>query len=115
IMARPSDVNIAGDVFGGWLMSQCDIAGAIVATRRAGGRVVTVSVKEFLFLQPVLVGDIVSIYAKEKKLGNSSISIDIDAYIERRNDTGEHIQHVAQAEIVYVHIDHTRRPTPITP
>jgi acyl-CoA thioesterase YciA len=114
IMARPNDVNVAGDVFGGWLMSQCDIAGSIVARRRAGGRVVTVAVKEFLFIAPVLVGDIVSIYAREKKVGTTSITIDIEVLVERPLEADAPILLVATAEISYVHIDHNRKPTTIS-
>jgi acyl-CoA thioesterase YciA len=113
IMARPNDVNVAGDVFGGWLMSQCDIAGSIVARRKAGGRVVTVAVKEFLFIAPVLVGDIVSIYAREKKVGTTSITIDIEVLVERPLEEDSPILLVASAEISYVHIDKNRKPIAI--
>jgi acyl-CoA thioesterase YciA len=113
IMARPNDVNVAGDIFGGWLMSQCDIAGGIVASRRAGGRVVTVAVKDFRFIAPVLVSDIVSIYADVSKVGTSSVTIDIDVYVERRQAGQEQILQVAKAEIVYVHINNERQPSPI--
>ncbi len=113
IMARPSDVNVAGDIFGGWLMSQCDIAGGIVASRRAGGRVVTVAVRDFQFIAPVLVSDIVSIYARDVKTGTSSVTIGIEVFIERRQSGQELILKVATAEIIYVHIDDKRQPTPI--
>lgn len=113
IMARPNDVNVAGDIFGGWMMSQCDIAGGIIASRRAGGRVVTVAVKDFRFLAPVLVSDIVSIYAHDVKVGNTSVTIAIEVYVERRQSGKEHILKVASAEIVYVHINDDREPTAI--
>lgn len=113
IMARPNDVNVAGDIFGGWMMSQCDIAGGIIASRRAGGRVVTVAVKDFRFLAPVLVSDIVSIYAHDVKVGNTSVTIAIEVYVERRQSGEEHILKVASAEIVYVHINDDREPTAI--
>lgn len=113
IMARPNDVNVAGDIFGGWMMSQCDIAGGIIASRRAGGRVVTVAVKDFRFIAPVLVSDIVSIYAHDVRVGNTSVTIAIEVYVERRQAGEEHILKVASAEIVYVHIDDQRQPTPI--
>lgn len=113
IMARPNDVNVAGDIFGGWMMSQCDIAGGIVASRKAGGRVVTVAVKDFRFLAPVLVSDIVSIYAEDIRLGTTSVTIAIDVFVERRQAGEEQIIKVATAEIVYVHIDAQRQPTPI--
>lgn len=113
IMARPNDVNVAGDIFGGWMMSQCDIAGGIVASRKAGGRVVTVAVKDFRFLAPVLVSDIVSIYAEDIRLGTTSVTIAIDVFVERRQAGQEQIIKVATAEIVYVHIDAQRQPTAI--
>lgn len=113
IMARPNDVNVAGDIFGGWMMSQCDIAGGIIASRRAGGRVVTVAVKDFRFLAPVLVSDIVSIYAHDVKVGTTSVTIAIEVYVERRQAGQEQILKVAKAEIVYVHINDAREPTPI--
>jgi acyl-CoA thioesterase YciA len=113
IMARPNDVNVAGDVFGGWMMSQCDIAGSIVARQRAGGRVVTVAVKEFLFIAPVLVGDIVSIYADVKKLGRTSISIQIQVIAERPLVANSPVIEVASAEIIYVHINESRQPKPL--
>lgn len=114
IMARPNDVNVSGDIFGGWMMSQCDIAGGIVASRLAGGRVVTVAVKEFLFLAPVLVGDIVSIYAKEVNVGTSSVTIDIEVLVERGLSNGQpETIKVSSAVITYVHINAQREPTPI--
>lgn len=113
IMARPNDVNVAGDIFGGWMMSQCDIAGGIVASRKAGGRVVTVAVKDFRFLAPVLVSDIVSIYAEDIRIGTTSVTIAINVFVERRQAGEEQILKVAAAEIVYVHIDNQRQPTPI--
>lgn len=113
IMARPNDVNVAGDIFGGWMMSQCDIAGGIVASRKAGGRVVTVAVKDFRFLAPVLVSDIVSIYAEDIRVGTTSVTMTINVFVERRQAGEEHIIQVATAEIVYVHIDAERQPMPI--
>lgn len=110
IMARPSDVNISGDIFGGWLMSQCDIAAGIVARKIAGGRVVTVSVKEFQFLAPVLIADIVSIYATESRVGTTSVTVDIDVLVERLAENETQTLNVAQAQIVFVHIDENRQP-----
>lgn len=114
IMARPNDVNVAGDIFGGWLMSQCDIAGGIIASRKAGGRVVTVAVKDFQFLAPVLVSDIVSIYAHDVQIGTTSVTIGIEVFSERRQAGQEQIIKVATALIVYVHIDDLRQPMPIS-
>lgn len=114
VMARPNDVNPAGDIFGGWMMSQCDIAGAIAASRIAGGRVVTVAVKEFLFLAPVFVGDICSIYARDTKVGNTSVTCGIEVLVERGLISGKSdVIKVATAVISYVHINADRKPTPI--
>ncbi|EGL55774.1 MAG: hotdog domain-containing protein [Pseudomonadota bacterium] len=114
IMARPSDVNIAGDIFGGWLMSQCDIAGGIYASRLAGGRVVTVAVNNFQFIAPVLVADIVSIYVDTIRIGTTSITVKVTVLIERRDGKNETTMKVAEADIVYVHIDENRQPAAIT-
>jgi len=114
IMARPSDVNIAGDIFGGWLMSQCDIAGGIYANRLAGGRVVTVAVNNFQFIAPVLVADIVSIYVDTIRIGTTSITVKVTVLIERRDGKNETTMKVAEADIVYVHIDENRQPATIT-
>ncbi|OUR65500.1 acyl-CoA thioesterase [Methylophaga sp. 42_25_T18] len=115
IMARPSDVNAQGDIFGGWLMSQVDIAGSIVATRHVKGRVVTVSANNFHFIRPVFVSDVVSIYGQIQKVGTSSILIDIAVYIERKAEGDVLVEKVADAEFVYVNIDKQGNPKPIKP
>jgi len=104
VLPMPSDTNAAGDIFGGWLMSQVDIAGSIAAHRYVGNRVVTVAVNEFLFLKPVLVGDLVSIYATIDHIGNTSIHIAlvVMAEHERGKDPAEK---VAQANLTYVSLD----------
>lgn len=112
-MALPRDTNWLGDVFGGWLMSHADIAGAILAYRKAQGKVVTVAVKNFEFIQPVYTGDILTFFSKVKKLGNTSITVSVEIYAERPGGKpGEHLQ-VARAEIVYVHINEDRSPCPL--
>lgn len=112
-MAMPRDTNGLGDIFGGWLMSHADIAGAINAYRRANGRVVTVSVNEFQFINPVFVGDLVSFYTDLARVGTTSVTVDITVFSER-NDEGrvDHIR-VATAKITYVHVGRDRRPRPI--
>jgi acyl-CoA thioesterase YciA len=109
-MAMPRDTNGLGDIFGGWLMSHADVAGAILAYRRATGRVVTVAVNEFQFLNPVFVGDLVSFYTDLARVGTSSVTVDITVFSER-NDEGriDHIK-VATAKITYVHVGRDRRP-----
>ncbi len=110
IVARPCDVNAAGDIFGGWLISQADIAGSIVAVRRIKARVVTVAIDQFHFMKPVLVGDVVSLYATIEAIGKSSITVTIDIYIERNPMQNVVIEKVAQGQFIYVHLDEKGRP-----
>ena len=112
ILAMPTDTNATGDIFGGWLMSQVDIAGSIEAFRRARGRIVTVAVNEFRFLQPVYVGDLISFYTRLIKIGTTSIRIHVTAFAERNRGHDE-CHEVAEAEITYVAIDENRQPRPI--
>ena len=112
VLPMPADTNAAGDIFGGWLMSQVDIAGSIVAHRRAKGRTVTIAVNEFRFLKPVFVGDLVSLYAEIIHVGNTSIRVMIEAYAERQRGT-EECHRVAEAEITYVAIDENGKPRPV--
>ena len=108
----PSDTNHAGDIFGGWIMSQVDIAGSISAIRRARGRIATVAVNSFVFKQPVLVGDLVSFYADILKVGRTSITVDVAVYAQRGvREGGEEICiKVTEAVLTYVAIDDNRRP-----
>ncbi len=113
VVAMPADTNPAGDIFGGWLMSRVDIAGSVVAIQLAKGRVVTVAVHEFLFIKPVLVGDLVSCYAEVIKRGRTSVRVKVDVYSEQESDP-ETIKQVAQAELTYVAVDDvTREPKPL--
>ena len=107
-----SDTNYAGDIFGGWIMSQVDIAGSILAIRCARGRVVTVAVNSFVFKQPVFVGDLVSFYADIVKIGHTSITVDVAVYAQRGvREGGEEICiKVTEAVLTYVAIDDNRRP-----
>jgi acyl-CoA thioesterase YciA len=112
VLAMPANTNAAGDIFGGWLMSQVDIAGSILAFRLADGRVVTVAVNDFTFLKPVFVGDLVSIYARRLKTGTTSIQIGVEAYAERHRGI-EECHKVATATLTYVAVGEDRRPRPI--
>jgi len=114
VMAMPADTNASGDIFGGWLMSQVDIAGSIIARRRANGRIVTVAVDSFQFHQPVFVGDLVSCYASITRVGRTSITVNVRAYAERQGAAHESIQ-VTEADLTYVAVDEKRRPRPVTP
>ena len=103
VMPLPAGVNQNGDVFGGWIMAQVDVAGAIPAMRRARGRVATVSVNSFLFKQPVSVGDVVSFYAEVVETGRTSIKVNVEVYAER-NPTDPVTVKVTEATLTYVAI-----------
>ncbi len=117
VAPMPRDTNAAGDVFGGWLMAQADVAGSIAAYRRARGRVVTVAVNSFVFLEPVYVADLVSFYSQVVRVGNTSLTVDVTVFVERdrgRKGVGDHIK-VAEARITYVALDEHRRPRAVDP
>ena len=109
VVPMPSDTNYVGDIFGGWIMSQVDIAGSIPAIRRAQGRVATVAVNSFQFKQPVFVGDLVSFYAKVVRVGNTSITVDVEVFAERRRLQEECVK-VTEAVLTYVAVDDKRNP-----
>ncbi|HSC47399.1 MAG TPA: acyl-CoA thioesterase [Gammaproteobacteria bacterium] len=112
-LAMPKDTNGLGDIFGGWIMSHADIAGAIIAFRRAGGRVVTVAVNEFVFASPVYVGDVVSFYTDVARVGNTSITVDVTVFSQRNDGERETTVKVATAQITYVRVGANRRPVPV--
>lgn len=112
VLPMPSDTNASGDIFGGWLMSQVDIAGSIAAHRYVGNRVVTVAVDKFQFLKPILVGDLVSIYAEISHIGNTSLRISLNVMAERERGT-EKAQRVAEAILTYVSVGEDRKPKTI--
>jgi acyl-CoA thioesterase YciA len=109
VMPMPADANQNGDIFGGWIMAQVDIAGGTVAGKLARGRVATVAVKEFVFKQPVQVGDLVSFYVDIKKIGRTSISVTVEVFAERRPDDPRVVK-VTEATLTYVAIDSNGRP-----
>ena len=111
VVPMPSDANYTGDIFGGWIMSQVDIAGSIPALRLARGRIATVAVNSFTFKQPVLIGDLVSFYAEIVRVGRTSITVDVEVYAERR--TLQEVVKVTEATLTYVAVDHKRRPRPV--
>ncbi|OZI46985.1 acyl-CoA thioesterase [Bordetella genomosp. 5] len=112
VMPMPADANIHGDVFGGWIMSQVDIAGSIPAARRAAGRVATVAVNAFQFKQPVFVGDLLSLYARITKTGSTSVTVDVEVYAERQRLDAEVVK-VTEATLTYVATDEARRSRPL--
>ena len=111
-LAMPADTNPAGDIFGGWVMSQMDIAGAIAAVERAGGRVVTVAVEAMTFIAPVKVGDILCVYTTIDRVGTTSITVAVEAWA-RRNRLADRVK-VTQGHFVYVALgdDGLKRPVP---
>lgn len=111
VAAMPKDTNFKGDIFGGWILGQVDIAGSIDAMRIARGRVATVAVKEVVFKKPVYVGDLVSCYAECIAIGNTSITMDITVYAERVNN-GKCVK-VTEAKVVYVAVDENGIPRPV--
>jgi acyl-CoA thioesterase YciA len=111
VVPMPSDANYSGDIFGGWIMSQVDIAGSIPAALLAKGRVVTIAVNTFLFKQPVYIGDLVSFYASISKVGKTSITVDVEVYAQRRS-LDETVK-VTDATLTYVAVDDDRKPRAI--
>ena len=112
VVPMPSDANQHGDIFGGWIMSQVDIAGGTLAGRIARGRVATVAVKEFTFKQPVQIGDVLSLYADVTRIGNTSITVDVQVYAERGREEAKVVK-VTEAALTYVAIDLKGRPRPV--
>jgi len=109
VMATPADTNPSGDIFGGWLMSQVDIAGSLIARRRAQGRIVTMAVDSFQFRNPVFVGDVISCYASITRIGKTSLTINVRAFAERQGKS--HNNHlVTEADLTYVAVDEQRKP-----
>ena len=111
--AMPADTNPDGDIFGGWLLAQMDLAAGSLACRRAQGRIVTAAVDGMSFLHPVFVGDEVSLYARIASHGRSSMRVFVEAW--RRHRDSEATQKVTQATFVCVAVDHDRRPRPLPP
>jgi acyl-CoA thioesterase YciA len=112
VTPMPADANFHGDIFGGWIMSQVDLAGSIPASRRARGRVATVAVNSFVFKQPVLIGDVVSFFATITKVGRTSITVDVEVYAQR-NPREEITVKVTEASLTYVAVGQDRKPREI--
>ena len=110
----PADLNQNGDVFGGWVMAQVDVAGAIPAMRRARGRVATVSVNSFQFKQAISVGDVVSLYADIVHVGTTSITVNVEVYAERNYANPVKVK-VTEAQLTYVAIDGAGKKRTVPP
>lgn len=114
VIPMPRDSNSAGDVFGGWIMSQVDLAGSVAAVAHAKGRVVTVSVNSFVFKEPVFVGDLCSFYAHIEQVGRTSMKIYVEVYSQRSLNPDQVVK-VTEAYITYVAVDKDRVPRPVAP
>ena len=109
VMPMPADANGNGDIFGGWIMAQVDIAGAVLPARIAKGRIVTVAVNEFIFKQPVSINDLLSFYAKVERIGKTSVTVNVEVYAER-NPANLEVVKVTEANLTYVAIDAHGKP-----
>jgi len=114
-VAMPADTNSSGDIFGGWVLSQMDLAGGVLATQVSKKRITTVAIDKMRFHKPIKVGDIVSFYTQVNTMGNTSITIDIETFVTRKNDQLEKNQEikVTEGKFVYVSIDLNGKPIPI--
>jgi len=112
VMPMPADSNANGDIFGGWIMAQVDLAGAVLPARIAKGRIATVAVNQFVFKQPVSIGDLLSFYARIERVGSTSITVHVEVFAER-NPADLHVVKVTEANLTYVAIDHEGQPRPI--
>lgn len=110
IVPMPADTNAHGTIFGGWVMSQVDIAGSVAAWERAEGPIVTVAVNSFVFREPVFVGDLVSFYARVLKVGRTSITVDVEVFAQRARQGRRHAVRVTEAQLTYVAVDDKRQP-----
>jgi acyl-CoA thioesterase YciA len=112
VLPMPADSNHNGDIFGGWIMAQVDLAGAVLPARIAKGRIATVAVNQFIFKQAVSVGDLLSFYAKVERIGTTSITVNVEVYAER-NPADLHVVKVTEANLTYVAIDSNGKSRPI--
>jgi acyl-CoA thioesterase YciA len=112
VVPMPHDANQHGDIFGGWIMAQVDIAGGVMAARHARGRVATVAVNQFVFKQAVSIGDLLSFYARVVRIGNTSVTVHVEVFAER-NPADPHLVKVTDANLTYVAIDGKGQPRPI--
>jgi len=112
VIPMPGDCNANGDIFGGWVMAQVDLAGSVLPARYTDGRMATVAVNEFIFKQPVRVGDILSFFSKVVRIGRTSITVKVEVFAERYRSQGTYIK-VTEASLTYVAIDDNGKPREI--
>jgi acyl-CoA thioesterase YciA len=114
VIPMPADCNANGDIFGGWVMAQVDLAGSVLPARIAQGRMATVAVNEFIFKQPVRIGDLLSFYSEITRVGRTSITVRVEVYAERMRAQGSYIK-VTEAQLTYVAIDENGKPRQLPP
>ncbi|HEY9096227.1 MAG TPA: acyl-CoA thioesterase [Hydrogenophaga sp.] len=112
VIPMPADTNGNGDIFGGWVMAQVDLAGSVLPARHVQGRMATVAVNQFVFKQPVRVGDILSFFAHIERIGNTSITVQVEVFAESFRTQGKYVK-VTEASLTYVAIDDQGKPRPI--
>lgn len=112
VVPMPADANQHGDIFGGWIMSHVDIAGAVVAAQRARGPVATIAVQSFVFRQPVQIGDLLSFYVDVVRIGNTSITVNVEVFAQRNPEDIEVVR-VTEATLTYVALGRDKRPRPV--
>jgi acyl-CoA thioesterase YciA len=112
VQPMPADANGNGDIFGGWIMAQVDVAGSILPARIAKGRIATVAVNQFIFKQPVSIADLLSFYARVERIGKTSVTVNVEVYAER-NPADLQVVKVTEANLTYVAIDRNGKPRPI--
>jgi acyl-CoA thioesterase YciA len=112
VIPMPADCNANGDIFGGWVMAQVDLAGSVIPARHTQGRMATVAVNEFIFKQPVRVGDILSFFSEVTRIGRTSVTVKVEVFAERFRSQGSYIK-VTEASVTYVAIDDQGRPRAI--
>jgi acyl-CoA thioesterase YciA len=112
VIPMPADCNANGDIFGGWVMAQVDLAGSVIPARHTQGRMATVAVNEFVFKQPVRVGDILSFYSEVTRIGKTSVTVKVEVFAERFRSQGSYIK-VTEASVTYVAIDEQGKPREI--
>ena len=112
VIPMPADCNASGDIFGGWVMAQVDLAGSVIPARHGQGRMATVAVNEFVFKQPVRLGDLLSFYSKLVRVGRTSVTVRVEVFAERILSQGDYLK-VTEATLTYVAIDASGRPREI--
>jgi len=112
VIPMPADCNQYGLIFGGWVMAQVDLAGSVLPFRHVKGRITTVAVKEFVFKEPVRLGDLLSFYAEIVRIGTTSITVDVEVFAERIDSNGKHVK-VTEATLTYVAVDEKGKPKPV--